>query len=75
MDPMLDAVESQGRGSAYLGAWLDESGRKAVWVADRLGVDPSLVSHWLAGRRSPSTEQAAALQALSSGLVPEASWS
>lgn len=71
----LKVVPVSGRGPALLAAWLDESGRKASWVADRLGVDPSLLSHWLAGRRVPSADHAAALSALSCGLVAEASWS
>ncbi|MBM5812990.1 MAG: helix-turn-helix transcriptional regulator [Gammaproteobacteria bacterium] len=64
----------EAAGAALLRAWLDESGRKSAWLADRLGVDASLVSHWTAGRRVPSVEQAGALAALSSGLVPEGSW-
>lgn len=61
-------------GPTALLAWLDESGRKSSWVADRLGVDASLISHWLGARRVPSAEQAAALEALSSGLVRASSW-
>ena len=32
---------------------MDSQGRKGVWLADQLGVDPSRVSEWRAGLRIP----------------------
>ena len=55
-------------------AWLQEDGRKSTWLAAQLGVDPTLVSHWLAGRRRPAPEQAQAIQRLSDGVVPADGW-
>jgi transcriptional regulator with XRE-family HTH domain len=33
---------------------LDEEGRKQVWLAGRLGVDPEQVNRWVAGRHIPA---------------------
>ena len=61
-------------GATACRAWLQAEGRKSTWLAAQLGVDPSLVSHWLAGRRQPTPEQAQAIQRLSDGVVPADVW-
>ena len=55
-------------------SWLEREGRKFVWLAGRLGVDATLVSHWLAGRRAPSPDQAKAIEVLSNGAVKRSIW-
>lgn len=57
-----------------LRSWLDAEGRKASWVACRLGVDESAVSHWLAGRRRPEQSAREALELLSGGAVKVDRW-
>ena len=61
-------------GATACRAWLQSEGRKSVWLAAELGVDPTLVSHWLAGRRQPPPAVAAAIETLSNGLVACSSW-
>jgi predicted transcriptional regulator len=39
--------------SSEFGRVLREQGRKQVWLADRLGVDQALVSHWVHGLTVP----------------------
>jgi hypothetical protein len=70
----MQKQESDG-GAAACRAWLELEGRKSVWLAARLGVDATLVSHWLAGRRQPPPAAAAAIEGLSNGLVGGATWS
>lgn len=55
--------------------WLRAEGRQAGWLAKQLGVHPSLLSHWLAGRRQIPVEQAHQIEALSGGRVKVAAWS
>jgi len=55
-------------------AWLQAEGRRAGWLAERLGVHPSLLSHWLAGRRPIPVEQARRIEAMSAGQVKVAAW-
>lgn len=62
-------------GALVCRCWLQASGRKSRWLAQQLGVDPTLVSHWLAGRRRPPAEAAQQIQKLSDGLVEAGSWS
>ena len=69
----MQKQESDG-GAAACRAWLELEGRKSVWLAARLGVDATLVSHWLAGRRQPAPDQAEAIERLSNGLVKHDSW-
>lgn len=62
-------------GATVCRAWLQVTGRKSVWLAQQLGVDASLVSHWLAGRRQPPAAVAEAIERLSDGAVKGGSWS
>ena len=61
-------------GATACRAWLQAEGRKSLWLAGVLGVDPTLVSHWLAGRRQPPPAAAEAIEGLSKGLVTGAAW-
>lgn len=70
----MDVEVISSSGGPVLQLWLVETGRKAAWVAAQLGVDASLVSHWIGGRRLPSAEQAAALETLSGGAVKAVTW-
>lgn len=62
------------QGAELLRQWLATEGRKAIWLADRLGVDQTLVSHWLAGRRVPPYEMAEAIEVLSDRVVWRSMW-
>ncbi len=44
--------------------WLDEQGQSQVWLAEQLGVTPSMVSQILSGDRSPSLKLAARIEDL-----------
>lgn len=66
---------TSNQGADQLRQWLASEGRKAIWLADRLGVDQTLVSHWLAGRRVPPYEMAEAIEILSDKVVGRAAWS
>lgn len=70
----MELDEDNGGSAAACRAWLDAEGRKASWVAGRLGVDESAVSHWLAGRRRPEQPAREALEALSGGAVRADRW-
>lgn len=58
----------------WLKAWLIREGRKQAWLAEKLDVSASLISHWLAGRRVPSQEQQEALMVLTRGAVTPGDW-
>lgn len=62
------------QGAEQCRLWLLTEGRKSTWLADRLGVDQTLVSHWLAGRRVPSPDLAEAIEVLSDKFVLGAMW-
>lgn len=68
------AVEVPVDGATVCRCWLQASGRKSLWLAQQLGVGPSLVSHWLAGRRQPPAATATAIEQLSQGIVEAGSW-
>lgn len=55
--------------------WLRQEGRRYAWLADQLGVHPSALSHWLAGRREIPVEQARRIERLSRGKVKVDAWS
>ncbi len=57
-----------------LSAWLCREGRKRRWLALQLGVDPSLIAHWIAGRREPSQRHKAAIAIVTENEVSEKSW-
>ena len=37
--------------------YINDSGYRSNYVADRIGCSPSDISHWIAGERSPSRER------------------
>lgn len=47
-----------------LKAAIVDEGRRQNWLADKVGVDPAILSHWIAGNRSPNAEQRKALAKL-----------
>ncbi len=47
------------RPSKLLENWLNREGRKQLWLADRIGVHPSMISHIVTGKRKPTRAQAA----------------
>lgn len=60
-------------GSAMLRAWIGE--RRHNYVAKLLNVEPSHLSHWVCGRRSPNLSNACLIEQLTDGAVPVAAWS
>lgn len=47
--------------------WIDQVGKSNL--AEKLGVDPSAVTHWVKGRNRPSVEQMKKIRELSGGLI------
>lgn len=54
--------------------WLEDTGRKGVWVAQKVGTSEARASTWRSGQTRPSIEMAVALEQLSDGAVPASAW-
>jgi DNA-binding transcriptional regulator YdaS (Cro superfamily) len=54
--------------------WLKAEGRSQTWLAERMQVHKSLVSHWIAGRRLIGVTEARKIEHLSGGKVEARSW-
>lgn len=54
--------------------WLQDTGRKGIWVAQQLGTTEARTSTWRSGQTRPSLEMADALELLSDGAVPADAW-
>lgn len=54
--------------------WLDLEGLSQRALAERLGCSESLLWAWMSGRRRPSLDYAAAIDRISLGRVPMATW-
>jgi DNA-binding transcriptional regulator YdaS (Cro superfamily) len=59
-----------------LGKWLSRVNPPITQadLADKLGVDQTLVSKWLSGHRRPNVDNALAIERLTGGAVPVESW-
>lgn len=61
-------------GANLLRAWLRDNGKSQAWFAAEVGVTDSAVSRLLSGENAPSTTLALAVECLTGGRVPRASW-
>lgn len=44
--------------------WLEQEGRQRKWLARKIGVSRSTISHWISGARRPSAQHRQQLEAL-----------
>jgi hypothetical protein len=64
-------------GAELLRAYLEDDSqgkRGPTWLAPRLACSPDAIWHWISGRRSPELRLALALEQVTGGAVPAASW-
>jgi len=71
---MTERVVTHTRGAALLRAWLDGQGLSQADLARRCGVGEASVCRWLRGTRRPGLDLAIAVEQLTDGAVPAASW-
>ena len=60
-------------GARLVRVYLDVNERSNAWLARRIEVDPSLVTRWLTGARTPTIEQRIVIESVTG--VPARLWS
>jgi DNA-binding transcriptional regulator YdaS (Cro superfamily) len=62
------------RGRRLLQEYVDTLGGTKQAFAETCGVSPTLLSHFLSGRRRPTLEAVFSIQAATDGAVPAEAW-
>lgn len=62
------------KGAELLRGFLAATGITGAAFAAAIGVDPSAVSHYLAGRRKPDLSTAARIERQTCGTIPASTW-
>lgn len=60
--------------NTLLNNWIKLEGRKAAWLADRLGVSRDAVYQWRQGNRLPIMPYRREIERITEGAVPADAW-
>ena len=62
------------KGAEMLKQFLDVNGITGVAFARAAGIDPTAISHYLSGRRTPDLSSAAKIERQTCGKIPASAW-